>query len=164
MEESSMSHGTQAIESITSRHGASFRSLLDRIAGVELFREANRELLRKSHTYALMVAYLLIVAAVSLYDMMLTVKYAISLKYLEQNPLGRWMMRLDELENGMPPDLTLFLSVKSLGTVLVMGVIVALIRYRARLGHPVAVGVSLFQLMLAWYLTVGETQSFWYNR
>lgn len=159
-----MSHGTQAIESITSRLGASFRSLLDRIVGVELFRGGSRELLRKSHTYALMVAYLLIVAAVSLYDMMLTVKYAISLKYLEQNPLGRWMMRLDELENGNPPDLTLFLSVKSLGTVLVMGVIVALIRYRSRLGHPVAIGVSIFQLMLAWYLTVGETQSFWYNR
>lgn len=157
-----MNPGTQAIESISSRFGTALR--LDRTAGVELLRGACRELLQKPLTYALMVAYLLIVAAVSLYDMMLTVKYAISLKYLEQNPFGRWIMRLDELENGMPPDLTLFLSAKSLGTVLVMGVIVALIRYRARLGHPVAIGVSIFQLMLAWYLTVGETQSFWHNR
>ena len=154
-----MSNGTQTIESILRRVGDALHSHWDRIAGVEHFGGARRELLPKPQPYGLMVAYLLIVAAVSLYDMMLTVKYAISLKYLELNPFGRWMMRLDELENGMPPDLTLFLSAKSLGTVLVMGVIVALIRYRARLGHPVAMGVSLFQLMLAWYLTVGETLS-----
>lgn len=154
-----MSNGTQTIESILRRVGDALHSSWDRIAEVEHFGGARRELLQKPQPYGLMVAYLLIVAAVSLYDMMLTVKYAISLKYLELNPFGRWMMRLDELENGMPPDLTLFLSAKSLGTVLVMGVIVALIRYRARLGHPVAMGVSLFQLMLAWYLTVGETLS-----
>lgn len=96
----------------------------------------------------------LIIGLVSLYDMFLTVKYAVHLKYLEQNPMGRWMMQLDEIQSGSVPDLTLFLSAKSIGTVLVLAIVACLYLRRRRIGHPVVVGVSGFQLALAWYLTM----------
>jgi hypothetical protein len=95
-----------------------------------------------------------IIGLVSVYDMMLTVKYAQHLKYLEQNPVGRWMMRLDEIQHGAMPDLTFFLSAKSLGTVLVLATLWWLYQRQRRIGHSVAWGVSSCQVALLWYLTV----------
>ncbi|MCU0708833.1 MAG: hypothetical protein MUF23_11130 [Pirellula sp.] len=100
-----------------------------------------------------------IIALVSIYDMYLTVKYAQYLKYMEQNPVGRWLMQLDQLKNGAMPDLTLFLSAKSVGTLLVLLILALLYHHRRRIGHPVALGVTSFQVVLAWYLTVATTQS-----
>lgn len=93
-----------------------------------------------------------VIGLVSLYDMYLTVLYASSLKYMERNPLGRWLMRLDDLPNGVIPDLTLFLSIKSMGTFLVLLTVTTLYYRRRRIGQPVALGVSLFQILLAGYL------------
>jgi hypothetical protein len=100
-----------------------------------------------------------IIALVSIYDMYLTVKYAQYLKYMEQNPVGRWLMQLDQLKNGAIPDLTLFLSAKSIGTLIVLTILALLYHHRRRIGHPVAAGVTTFQVVLAWYLTVATTQS-----
>jgi hypothetical protein len=96
-----------------------------------------------------------VIGLVSLYDMYLTVLYASSLKYMERNPLGRWLMRLDDLPSGVIPDLTLFLSAKSMGTFLVLLIVTTLYCRRRRIGQPVALGVSLFQILLAGYLTLG---------
>jgi hypothetical protein len=94
-----------------------------------------------------------IVGLVSIYDMVLTVLYAPYLKSLEQNPMGRWLMQLDQISNNEVPDLTLFLSLKSLLTVLVLTVLALLhCKYR-RIGQPVAMGVTSFQILLAMYLT-----------
>lgn len=103
--------------------------------------------------------YLFIVGSVSAYDIILTIKYAAYLKYMEENPIGRWLMRLDELENGCLPDLTWFLTAKTIGTLFVLAGMAALILWKGKLGHPVAIGVSLFQLCLAAYLTFGTTPS-----
>lgn len=103
--------------------------------------------------------YCIIVGLVSVYDMYLTIKYAQYLKYMEQNPVGRWLMQLDQLHNGAIPDLTLFLSAKSIGTLIVLIILAMLYHHRRRIGHPVAVGVSAFQVLLAWYLTLATTQS-----
>jgi hypothetical protein len=100
-----------------------------------------------------------IIALVSIYDMYLTVKYAQYLKYMEQNPVGRWLMQLDQLKSGAIPDLTLFLSAKSVGTLLVLVILALLYHHRRRIGHPVAVGVTTFQVVLAWYLTMATTPS-----
>lgn len=105
------------------------------------------------------ILYLFIVGSVSAYDIVLTIKYAAYLKYMEENPIGRWLMRLDELENGCLPDLTWFLTAKMIGTVIVLAGMAALILWKGKLGHPVAIGVSLFQLCLAAYLTFGTTPS-----
>lgn len=96
-----------------------------------------------------------IIGLVSLYDMYLTVLYASSLKYMERNPVGRWLMRLDDLPGGVIPDLTLFLSAKSMGTFLVLLIVTTLYYRRRRIGQPVALGVSLFQILLAGYLILG---------
>lgn len=103
--------------------------------------------------------YSVIIGLVSLYDMYLTVKYAMYLKYMEQNPVGRWMMQLDQVKNGSMPDLTLFLSAKSIGTLVVLIVLAVLYHRRRRIGHPVAVGVSSFQVLLLWYLTMATLES-----
>lgn len=113
-------------------------------------------------SYGLLVIYWLIIASVSVYDMHLTVKYAGTLKSLEQNPVGRWLMQLDAIQHDVIPDTTLFLSFKSLGTIVVMLILAILIRQRARLGHPVAIGVTMFQLSLAWYLKYGDIPDNWF--
>jgi len=104
-------------------------------------------------------SYLAIISTVAVYDMLLTIRYSVSLKQYEQNPIGRWLMNLDQLGMNTLPDLTLFLSLKVLGTISVLIVIVGLIRWRARVGHPVGLGVAAFQIALACYLTYMESNA-----
>lgn len=165
-----MSHGLHAYESASRRVSIDLRTVLSRplsaLTGAWVPTTAPHRYSSSKPfaqfgklvaSRAITPIYLFIIAAVSIYDMLLTIRYADTLKSLEQNPLGRWMMRLDEIEHGISPDLTLFLSVKSIGTLLVMLALLALVRYRARLGHPVGLGVAMCQLVLLWYLTLGET-------
>ena len=100
------------------------------------------------------VVQCLVIGLVSIYDMYMTVRYASSLKYMERNPVGRWIMQLDHLPNGELPDLTLFLSAKSIGTLLVVAIIAMLYRRRHQIAQPVAMGVTLFQILLGGYLTL----------
>lgn len=100
--------------------------------------------------------YLGTIAAVSIYDMALTIKYPLSLKELELNPVGRWLMSLDRLPSGRIPDLGLFLGAKFLGTVTVMGVLFWLVGRSGRIGHSVGMGVAACQIALAIYLHYGE--------
>jgi len=102
-------------------------------------------------------SYLAIISTVAAYDMHLTVRYSLSLKQYEQNPVGRWLMNLDQIGTNTLPDLTLFLSLKVIGTISVLIVIVGLVRWRARVGHPVGFGVATFQIALAYYLTYMES-------
>ena len=101
--------------------------------------------------------YLSTIAAVALYDIQLTIRYALFLKQHEQNPMGRWLMDLDRIGDNALPDVTLFLALKVLGTVAVLIVIAGLVRWRGRVGHPVGIGVSAFQVGLACYLTYVDT-------
>ena len=100
--------------------------------------------------------YLTVVAAVAIYDMILTIQYWRSLKQMEANPVGRWLMNLDHIADGTMPNLTLFITIKSIGTLFVLATILTLILRRSRIGHPVAVGVSSFQVGLAAYLTFSD--------
>ena len=104
-------------------------------------------------------SYLAIISTVAVYDMHLTIRYSLSLKQYEQNPIGRWLMDLDRLGMNTLPDLTLFLSLKAIGTISVLIVIVGLVRWRARIGHPVGFGVATFQIALAYYLTYVESNA-----
>lgn len=97
--------------------------------------------------------YLIVIASVAIYDILLTIRYWESLKQLEENPIGRWLMNLDQVEQVAVSDLALFLFMKSIGTIIVLVAVYTLVRSRGRIGHPIAAGVSSFQLMLATYLT-----------
>ncbi len=110
---------------------------------------------RWQSSYLSVVSYLTVVATVAFYDMMLTIHYRISLKEMEENPIGRWLMNLDRIEVGMMPNVTLFIAMKTIGTLIVLTTILTLVIRSSRIGHPVAVGVSCFQLGLAVYLTLG---------
>ena len=105
------------------------------------------------------MTYLAIISTVAVYDMHLTVRYSNSLKQYEQNPIGRWLMNLDQIGMNTLPDLTLFLSLKAIGTISVLIIIVGLVRLRARVGHPVGFGVATFQIALAYYLTYMESNA-----
>lgn len=107
-------------------------------------------------SYLSVATYLTVVATVAVYDMILTIRYWNSLKQLEENPIGRWLLNLDHIQDGTVPNLALFLSLKALGTVIVLMTIAFLVTRSSRLGHPVATGVSCFQLGLATYLTFAE--------
>ncbi len=109
-------------------------------------------------SYLFLSIYMIIIGTVSCYDMLLTIRYAESLRQLELNPIGRWLMRLDHIPNNSIPDVTNFLIAKGLGTVFVLWVIWIITRRRARIGHPVGFGVSLCQLALVLYLCYGTTE------
>ena len=102
--------------------------------------------------------YLVIISIVAIYDIQLTIKYALYLKQYEQNPMGRWLMNLDRISVNTLPDITLFLVLKAIGTMMVLVVIIGLVRWRARVGHPVGLGVAAFQVGLACYLTYVEAK------
>ncbi|MFY7877326.1 MAG: hypothetical protein ACOVQM_17855, partial [Pirellula sp.] len=87
------------------------------------------------------------------------IRYAESLEQYEANPIGRWLMGLDQLARAECPDVTLFVGCKTVGTMLVLAVIATLVVRWARLGHPVAMGVSLFQITLGYFLTFSLTTS-----
>lgn len=100
--------------------------------------------------------YLIVIASVAIYDILLTIKYWESLKQLEENPIGRWLMNLDQVEKVAIPNLALFVVAKSIGTIIVLITVYTLVKRRGRIGHPIGAGVSSFQLLLATYLTFSE--------
>ena len=106
-------------------------------------------------SYLSVAVYLTVVATVAVYDIILTIQYWQSLKQMESNPIGRWLMNLDHIANGTMPNLILFITMKSIGTLFVLATILTLVLRRSRIGHPVGVGVSSFQVWLAAYLTYG---------
>ena len=102
------------------------------------------------------IAYVTVVGMVAAYDIVLTIRYANFLVQLEENPVGRWIMNLkhDTIYNiEATPNIAPFIVLKVIGTLIVLGVIIALIRWRTHVGHLVGLGVSGFQLGLAAYLT-----------
>jgi len=107
-----------------------------------------------------LVSYLTIIGGVSLYDIYLTIRYAESLQQYEANPVGRWLMGLDALARGECPDVSLFVGCKTFGTLVVLAVLALLVVRFARFGHPIAMGVSLFQISLGYFLTFALTSSF----
>jgi hypothetical protein len=138
---------------------------LDRLVGLQTLRafavslrENSKPWLRAPFAFwysssIAIACYLSVVASVSFYDLFLTVKYAESLEHMEMNPVGRWLMGLDYLKFGQQPDITFFLAMKTFGTLVVLFVMYSLFKRATRIGHPVALGVASFQLVLAFYLT-----------
>lgn len=97
----------------------------------------------------------LLIGFVSAYDSYLTVMYVDSLQGLELNPVGRFMMGLDEPLNGYTPHIALFLGCKFAGTVLVLFILQILWIWRRQLGSMVALKVAAAQTLLAFMLLFG---------
>lgn len=90
----------------------------------------------------------LFIGMVSSWDAYLTIKYREHICSLESNPVGRLLLRLD---GGEP---SLFIGAKFLGTILVLGLLVAFFRYNRRLGYLLTGSIAAFQFGLLCYLAL----------
>ena len=93
---------------------------------------------------------LTVIAAVSAYDTYWSFKNQDTLYDFEQNPVGRWLM---ELDGG---DVALFMTVKMIGTLIVLNAIPLIGRFRKSWCLPIACSVATFQLLLFAYLNWGD--------
>jgi hypothetical protein len=91
----------------------------------------------------------LFIGLVSAFDTYLTVKFQDSLEIEELNPLARMLLQLD----GWDP--ALFIGVKFLGSVMVLGILAALHLSDRRIGLVIATAIASFQLGLLGYLVLG---------
>lgn len=97
----------------------------------------------------------LLIGFVSAYDSYLTVMYVDSLQSLELNPVGRYMMGLDDPLTGCTPHIAVFLGCKFAGTILVLFVLQLLWVWRRQLSSMVAMKVAFAQTLLAFMLLFG---------
>ena len=91
----------------------------------------------------------LFIGLVSAFDTYLTVKFQDSLEIEELNPLARMLLQLD----GWDP--ALFIGVKFVGSVMVLGILTALHVADRRIGLVIATAIASFQLGLLGYLVLG---------
>ncbi len=88
-----------------------------------------------------------LIGLVSLYDTFLIVKFSWSIRQLEENPLGRWLI---DIANG---DVGGFVRVKLAGTVIVLSVLTMLQKLKSRKAFPVTSSIAAYQTGLFTYLT-----------
>lgn len=94
----------------------------------------------------LVVAMWAFIGVSAAYDVYLSVKYHETLRVLELNPLGRWLLELD------CGNVALFMGCKLLGTIIVLGTLQMLYLYRPNLGIRTTVGVAGVQAAVVVFL------------
>lgn len=98
----------------------------------------------------LVIVSVALIAAVSMYDVYWSFKVQDVLIEYEQNPIGTWLINLD---NG---DIALFMTVKMMGTMVVVLAIPALYYFRRSWGLICCTSVATFQVLLLCYLNFGH--------
>ena len=88
-----------------------------------------------------------LIAAVSVYDMYLTVRFRDQMIYMEQNPFGRWLMV------NCDGSVELFLELKLYGTLLVLLLLLLMHLRKSHITLPVTSSVASAQSVLLTYLT-----------
>lgn len=88
-----------------------------------------------------------IILLVSVYDTWLTIRFEECMMQHEQNPIGRYLIKI---EGG---DVGLFVRFKAAGTIFVLTVLGILYRIRSRKYLPVTGSVAAWQTLLFVYLT-----------
>jgi hypothetical protein len=88
----------------------------------------------------------LFIGAVSAMDCYLVFRFRDLMWELEENPIGRYLI---ELDNG---NVTVFILTKAAGTVVVMCVLAGLYVYRRRWSFPITGSIAAFQLTLFIYV------------
>lgn len=95
--------------------------------------------------FHLLFAFIL---TVSLYDTLLIVKYSESIRIMERNPMGRWLI---DVAAG---DVEVFVRVKLAGTTLTLATLALLRRFGSRKAVPVTTSIAAYQAGLFAYLTL----------
>lgn len=88
-----------------------------------------------------------LIVGVSLYDAWLIVEYAEQIRWLEENPIGTWLILMN---NG---DVSLFVRTKLAGTILVGFILLILRRWRYQHTLPVTSSLAACQSALFCYLS-----------
>lgn len=100
---------------------------------------------RKNHWFPLLLAF---IAAVSLYDTFLIIRFSETIFEMEENPLGSWLLRMGHGE------VELFVRAKLAGTLTVVAILLAMYRCRSRKTMPVTTSLAAYQTGLLTYLTL----------
>lgn len=90
----------------------------------------------------------IVIGLIAAYDTYLTVRFQDTLVFMERNPIGRWLIAVDD------GSVALFVGAKVLGTIVVLGAILLLYSQRSRFGLIVSSGVAACQIGLLGYLTI----------
>lgn len=91
----------------------------------------------------------LVVAAISIHDAALIVLNDEVIRDTEQNPMGRWLIRIGD------GDIFPFVVVKLLGTLLVCTTLLTMYTVWPKKALTVAAAITCFQLCLLFYLSTG---------
>lgn len=102
----------------------------------------------ESHQHYCLAMTWLVIGAVAVYDTYLTVHFQETMHHLEENPVGRWLIRADG------GSVALFVGAKFIGTILVLAALPLLYLQHRALGMIVASGVAMCQVILLCYLTI----------
>lgn len=94
----------------------------------------------------------LIIGLVSAYDIYLTVKYFESLPMLELNPVGRWLMSLDQGPECKLNQIAGFIASKFTGNFISLAAIELVAHWRYAAAVAVALSLAGFQLLLLGFL------------
>lgn len=92
-------------------------------------------------------AFIVIIAAVSLYDTYLIIRFEDIIETSESNPVGVWLLEVADGEIGV------FVRVKLAGTIVVLTTLIMMWRWRVRMLFSVTSSLASFQAGLLFYLT-----------
>lgn len=98
----------------------------------------------------------LVIGLVSAYDIHQTVKYVECLPQMELNPVGRWLMNLDDGPGCHLQETACFITAKFAGNFICLAVLELLSKWRSHVAIGVAVPVAGFQLWLLYFLIFGQ--------
>ena len=91
---------------------------------------------------------MMVIAFVSLFDTYLIWHFEEEMLSMEENPIGYWLL---EIDNGR---IGIFVRTKLAGTICVLSTLLMMWRLRSRIVFPVTTSVASYQVGLFFYLTV----------
>lgn len=91
--------------------------------------------------------FVVVIAAVSLYDAYLIVRFRDMIWMMEENPMGRWLLEIADGQVGI------FVRVKLAGTVMVLSLLMLMWKMRMSILFPVTTTIASWQTGLMIYLT-----------
>ena len=130
-----------------------FRNNMEQLQAKKTTQRFAKQLDRTKSRYwqvYLLATMIAIITAVSVYDVYWSFKTADILHATEQNPIGTWLINLDG------GDISLFMTVKMVGTMMVILSIPALFNLNRRYGLVCAGGITIFQCLLMAYFELGH--------
>lgn len=91
--------------------------------------------------------FIVIIAAISLYDTYLIIRFNEMIYMMESNPMGRWLLEIAGGQVGV------FVRVKLAGTLLVLSTLMFMWKSRAPMLFPITTSIASYQTCLMIYLT-----------